>query len=667
MYRPIHVEAKDFQSFENLSYDFQSGKAILIEGENLTDDGQKTNGSGKSSFGEIIYYLLLGTSSTGKRDAKLVRWGQTQATISIVLENTYLKQTLEIKRSLFSNTKSSTLDISINGETLKNRYSSVAEGNKLILELLDISAEDLKNYFLVNRTRFVSFFDSADSAKRALLARFSNIDRLLSVIAKIDEEVRAGEIVAQEHERNKIAVQSKKELLEEQLKEKQSIDMYEQIKAGLTNEISSYESRIESIDSELAEVNKELAEVAKQYQSKEKEMEVLSVKIKALTEKDFEKALAENSKKRESLQSKIDELRNKKRDLENEMSEMNRELQPILVKLQSAITCPKCQHVFTLKDKDMNMDEAKAIVDEVQNYIKSLQSEVALKDKEVAELNNSRMAVQLEQERNAILAERTARDTEVSNIKRTQMFPITTAMENLMRVKNDKNSRVARLTAEREFNERELETAKCKLEQLTPQVEHPDIPRLKASIEAQDKSLAEIGTKVLEAEKTLSRSKSWKERMQQFYVYLTNKTLSVIEDRCNLYLKDIKSDLEIKLEGFKILANKSVKEAISASIARNGNEAEDYKCFSGGERGRATFSTILTFQQMINERSKSGGLDLLMIDEVLDQVDSCGMGLFIDSLEPLKKTIFIVSQVKTDAPVENTLTISKVNGISTIK
>ena len=59
MYIPINLKATNFQSFEKLDYDFQNGKAILIEGENRTDDGQKTNGAGKSSFNEMIHYLLM--------------------------------------------------------------------------------------------------------------------------------------------------------------------------------------------------------------------------------------------------------------------------------------------------------------------------------------------------------------------------------------------------------------------------------------------------------------------------------------------------------------------------------------------------------------------------------------------------------------------------------
>ena len=87
MYRLKTLEATNFQSFESLSYNFPSGRAVLIEGENRTDDGQATNGSGKSSFGEMIYYSLLGSSSTGKRDMKLVRKGEKQATLKLVLTN----------------------------------------------------------------------------------------------------------------------------------------------------------------------------------------------------------------------------------------------------------------------------------------------------------------------------------------------------------------------------------------------------------------------------------------------------------------------------------------------------------------------------------------------------------------------------------------------------
>lgn len=66
MFVPINVKAKNVQSFVTLDYDFQAGKAIMVQGNNLTNRGQAANGSGKSTLFEVIYYCLLGGTSSGK-------------------------------------------------------------------------------------------------------------------------------------------------------------------------------------------------------------------------------------------------------------------------------------------------------------------------------------------------------------------------------------------------------------------------------------------------------------------------------------------------------------------------------------------------------------------------------------------------------------------------
>ena len=45
--RLTRLVLKDFISYEDLDYMFES-KPLLVQGINLTDDGQKTNGVGKS-------------------------------------------------------------------------------------------------------------------------------------------------------------------------------------------------------------------------------------------------------------------------------------------------------------------------------------------------------------------------------------------------------------------------------------------------------------------------------------------------------------------------------------------------------------------------------------------------------------------------------------------
>jgi DNA repair exonuclease SbcCD ATPase subunit len=149
---------------------------------------------------------------------------------------------------------------------------------------------------------------------------------------------------------------------------------------------------------------------------------------------------------------------------------------------------------------------------------------------------------------------------------------------------------------------------------------------------------------------------------------LTNKSLYTIQGFCNLYLSKIHTDLQIKLEGFKTLSDgKTVKENITTIIFRDGGEEEDYKCFSGGEKDRLIFSTILTFQSLVNQKSKSGGLDLCVIDEVFGRTDALGMRLFIESLQELNRTVLLISQVQTNSEIVKPLIVSKENGWSIVK
>lgn len=666
MYRPIKIQATNFQSFETLSYDFQIGKAILIEGENRTDEGQATNGSGKSSFGEAIYYCLLGSSSTGKRDIKLVRRGNKQSTLSLTLKNEYLKQELKIDRTLFSNSKPSILEIYINGQSQKDRFSSVTEGNKLILELLDISAEDLKNYYLISSKRFVSFFDSPDSSKRALLARFSNIDKIQNVSTEIDGFIAMRQNKIESLSSNLVAINSKIELLKSQIEETNSKSFYEEKKRLLEEKISSCLIRINAIDEEIQKLNIEEFNKSRETKEQEKKLSSLNEEIKSLLSIDFEAKLSENSSNQVRLQEKIDKLREEKRNVLNEANSLNCDMQPILVLLEGIVTCPNCKTEFSVADKSLDINEAKQIVKETQETINVMKQQAIDLQNKIEEQESSSIMKQLQEERKRILSEKEATNNKILLIKKTEILPITAVLNTLEKEMDTiKRSRILLMSEQASCERNKLELQK-ELNSLSTDTTNPDIQKWNLMIEELDKNGKSISREIEELENKNLKERLWKERINQFYVYLTNKTLSLIQSHCNHYLSSINSNLSIKFEGFKTLADGKIKESINAVISRDGQEEEDYRCFSGGEQGRLIFSTILTYQELINQKSKSGGLDFVLVDEVLDKVDSMGLGLFVKSLSPLNKTVFIVSQVKTEAPIENTLLIVKEKGISSI-
>lgn len=667
MYRLKTLEATNFQSFESLSYDFPSGKAILIEGENRTDDGQATNGSGKSSFGEMIYYSLLGSSSTGKRDMKLVRKGEKQATLKLTLTNEYLHQELCIERVLFTTaSKPSTLEISINGESQRARYATINDGNKLILELLDISADDLKNYFLVNRKRFVSFFDSPDSAKRSLLARFSNINRVQKVADQIDETLKDRQAEINAKVTSTVSLRSKIELLGQQIEEAEGIDLYEQKKQELNSNLQSCNTRKENIEGEIATLDAELLKKDKEEADLDKKVSAFNEQIKTLQSIDYDAKLSQNSEKQAKLQEQVDKLKKQKRDIQDEAGSLSKDLQPVLVMLEGVVTCPKCKTEFSVGQEGMDVEEARQLVKETQAAIQDMEKKAQELEQKIELQSKSNDMKELQLERQSILKEKESTQNQIVRIKRLEIAPLLTLINQVQSDISKKKQQRVSLMGESMSLTRKVSELENDLKNLSTDVKNTDIDKWKKQQAELQEQLEKEEKEIETLEGYNQKDKQWKERVNQFYVYLTNKTLTLIQSHCNHYLDSMGSDLRLKFEGFKTLADGKIKESINAVISRGEETEEDYRCFSGGEQGRLVFSTILTYQELINQKSKSGGLDYLQIDEVLDQVDSMGLGLFIHSLENLDKTIYIISQVKTEAPVENTLLIVKEEGKSRI-
>jgi ABC-type Mn2+/Zn2+ transport system ATPase subunit len=124
------------------------------------------------------------------------------------------------------------------------------------------------------------------------------------------------------------------------------------------------------------------------------------------------------------------------------------------------------------------------------------------------------------------------------------------------------------------------------------------------------------------------------------------------------------SDLSVKMEGFKLKADGTPKEEITATIIRGIERT--FSSFSGGERGRLLFASILANRYMINETHPYGGLDFLAIDEVFEGVDSVGLSSLIDSAKLLSIPVLLITHVSVEEN-DNVLTIVKEYGISKIK
>lgn len=649
MYRPAILKMKNFQSFAEEEYSFKAGSAFSIEGENMTDDGQKSNGSGKSAFADAIYYLLLGTSSTGKKDGELVRWGQPCAELYLSLEKTS-GGALEIMRKIYSaKSKSAEISIIIDGKDAHDRYSSVIEGNRLILELLGLSADDLRTYFLISRERFVSFFDSPDSAKRNLLARFSSIDRLITLQETLKDEQESLARLKEEEDKAIALDEARLSVYREKEVEIKKPDVEEMKK--------SYQERISQIDEETDSIKDQYTDIEERCKKFREESEVYARAARRLERLDYAEAISRIDSQLESYNEKKRSLIDEGNSIMDEISDLRTESAPLKTAIAGAVKCPSCGFKFN-PSSDIDISDARSLLEETEAAVAEMKRSYEAKIAKARKIIESYEYKELKSYKDSLLNRRGVCNDRIHAHKRLasdiqlQASTLNTRLSVL-------NEQTARLAVERET----LKAKIANVENDNSWLEEKQ--NVQAKIKSIERTRDESKAESEKYEAQIERIVRWRERLQQFYIYLTNTALKAIEDRCNMFLQKIGSDLIIRLDGYRTLSTGKIKDSITAQIARGLKEDIGYRSFSGGERGRLVFATILALQDMVNSES-SEGLDLLMIDEVLDQVDAEGMKMFLRSIQDLNRTIFLISQVRTEADESDILLVRKEKGTSYI-
>lgn len=658
MWRFTKIGATNFQSFEELYWEVPLHKPIWVQGENKTELDQDSNGSGKSTIFEIIYYLIIGSSSSGKRDVKLIsRWAD-QSFFWGELYNPFTNQRLRIERTL-NRKSSSSLKIILNDENRKEFVPSITEGNKKIIELIGISVEDLRNFYLINRDKFISFFSSSDSNKRDLITRFSKVTYLNRIPPIIEKEI--------ETESNKVFKLSQEISSVEGSIEtsKQNIESIRE-SCDVVNFEKNKTIRVNLLQNEIENLNKIKQEKLLLQDNLKDKISLLNRQIERkqywidiVNKFDYNKKITNLSSSLEEIQEAIISNNNLNNSINKDLMELSKIRTPLEITLQGEVECPNCNFHFVPGDP-INIEQAKEIIVGIKEEESELKKEV---EKLLNIENNlSKNKLDINSKQRVFINKGTKRNNlvkiigaEISNL-RTELATINSSILSI-------NKEILNLDLSITSKSKDLENE----ENLVPPNFKSLSDPIKRAIKENENKLVELKEKRDSILKVIENKKTWIINFQSFYIYLTNKVLYNIEVLSNTFLEKIQTRLRLKLEGFKINADKSIKESITPIILEDGNEEDDYRTYSGGEKGKLILSTILSLHELINMSSLSGGLDFLFIDEILDSVDSKGMSSFLKTLESLNKTIFITSHVGTKEINENVLKIVKINGKSSIE
>ena len=709
----IKLKLENFLTYEELEYNFED-KALLVQGINLTDKNQKSNGSGKSAIQTAIEFALTASNSRGVNDSELVTYGFDESIVTLLIQCDSRKESLEVNW-VIKVKGSNKLSLKINDRDVS--FSNINDGKKQILNWLGISKEDLFNYFIINSSRFKSFFGSSNREKVDLINRFSDssiIDGLENIDnSKLEEEQSDIEVSI-----NKI--KGGVDAIKEQIEEARNVDFTKELEESRLDIMAE----IEELEEKVEKKHKKIVSIELEKKGIKEDIGFIDVKIKELQDsknssnglvkeqegivsrnkkiyddkvlennsivaKDFSKDISKYEKLREGEEWG---LKSSQEDLDKvvlDIAKVNKFLNGLDVKLGGSITCPSCTHVFILDgDREVLLDKKSKgddLLIKFSDSKKAIEIDVDRFNSNILEIDGSIKSIR-EQEgdevkvsrgREAIL--RGLRDTlNSSEDTLSQLKKQPLKIDEMILDKNDEirelNFDYKELSKDQDFiRNTKIKSLHSKIGDLKEEYKNlkvsnnvEAIKKLKDSIVDREKKLFILGKELIIVDDEIYNRNKWANNFKQFRLHLANKSLETMQYRTNKFLKELGNDIVVRLDGYKVKANGTIKEEISATIIRDGERT--FSSLSGGEQVRVLFSSILANRYLINSTHPHGGLDFLSVDEVFDKIDSLGMKYLIRSAKKLETCIMVISHVSDeDLSGEDILTIRKINGVSTIK
>ena len=405
---------------------------------------------------------------------------------------------------------------------------------------------------------------------------------------------------------------------------------------------------------------------------------------------EYSTRLQEIDKTLRNLASRLEELRRKRRVISAGIDELSN-------KLAGSITCPKCGHEFLVAQPNFDIEAGTKELRLRQQQLSEINGNIE------AEQNSSEEAEmqqrKLNSERRTLDSDRSRWEQELSDHERavcSATSEVERAEHNRKRIKAEVaamqdeidsirrkafdeffgniDERNAALSRERRKIVEDIRSAECAIETLQETIREvnemaaEDLTlSLRKTLEQEKQRSMETAKRKFEVDDKVRALEVQRERFVQFKTYLANTKIEALSRITNEFLIGIGSDIRIRFDGYTVLKSGKVREKISISLLRDGVDCGSFGKFSAGEAARVNLATILAMQKLVNANcDDEKGLDLLVLDEILEAVDEAGLSSMFDALNALGSTVLVVSHGNVAEGYPHKLVITKENGESRI-
>lgn len=659
------LEINDFQSIGNAKVELDNCGTVLVKGINEYEENTLSNGSGKSSIFEALYFSLYGKTTTGLTNVSNRYTNKTyklnlkfsidgvqyeinrEGTKITLLQNgedisrrnktdteTYIKENiLKLSPEIF-------LNIVYLAQGFKSRLSALtAGGRKDQIEELIGTSEITENFRIEMQNHKDKLNDELNETNNKISYNNGTINQIN--INKVNYQKEIDRI--NEENKNKIP---KQQLLDNLQIFKNNLTTEEQKSSDITDKINKAKEFNSSIQVEILKIDNE----SNQLSLKSTE-EVTKINTKIYEETmeveklDNEKILA-LSQSISNISNEISVLSTQKIGLENKIEDNKKQIET----LKTSDTCPTCGRKFDNINQEHLINEIQKYINsniDAQKQIQEIDTNNEIKNKEIEKLNN---------EIDNIKSEIFIHKQEVAAPYQAQIKEVSDKLAIDLQEKQVQKNELSKQLKSYENEQQELNNISIKINELKTNI---------TTLENEINNYNEESTKnyenlIEDCNKEIIKYNKENEELQKQINILEEKigiashcSSLISKEFKNYLLKSAVEFLNSKLEYYSNLLFSNDTDKIK--FVQEGNKLDIclgdalFESLSGGEKRKVDIAIMLAQKDLANNMSNTYS-NILILDEITDGLDSKSIDIVTSILMNVSKDIssmFVVSHKDT--------------------
>ena len=637
------VEIDNFLIIGHAEVELDSRGLVRISGDNNDDTTSASNGSGKSTIIEAIYWSLFGDTLRSLKSADSVVNNTVKKDCSVILCLEEGDKKYRVERYRKHSKNKNNLYLYIND--VDSRGKDNRDTQEFIDGIIDIDKVSFANSIVFGQgysKNLRRFSELTDKEQKECLENILGVDIYADAHTEAVSELKKILSSVELKTREQDIVQAALDSLQYELEEAKT-----DCAAFESNQKARLEEAVTRYDSVVEEVSELESKITNFPEIRSEEDIVASIN-------EYKQELASYSKKKDNLRDKYNTSKNDTLVIKNgilkEVASFRDSISRLSDGSDEGEDCIYCGQKVIGSCVDRKRD---GIEFEIKDRMRSV-VQLEVKIENLTDKYNSKLSS----------------FNEVTSMIDEVIANLMEERQSLLKLRIE----VEKLESKLEFTKVKAETYKEGIDRIKLE-ENPYttlIKKMKASAKSKQASIDELESEVSELRTDIEYYKFWKIAFsrQGIRSFLLDKVIPFLTEKANNYLSILTDGgITVQFNARKQLASGEWRENFNVEVVNN-RASDTYEGNSGGEKRRIDLAISLAINDFIASRSGKR-FNILLLDEVFENIDETGVYYVVKVLEELAKnrsSVFVITHHDSLASYFNeTITLSRKDGLSYIQ